>query len=74
MVAMLAEVRPPKMRPIANHQRLGAKAINTKSMASPAVEIKIIGRRPKRSEREPSIGEANSCIKAQMAIKRPLTN
>jgi hypothetical protein len=42
----LDEVMPPIMRPTASHQRFGASAISTQSIARPAVETSSTGRRP----------------------------
>jgi hypothetical protein len=71
MVVRLEEVTPPISRPTASHQRLGASAISSQSIAMPAMEIRITGRRPKRSESEPITGEARNCMAAQAATSMP---
>jgi hypothetical protein len=67
----LDDVIPPRMRPMASHQRLGASAISRKSSARPATEIRITGRRPKRSDRDPITGEHRNCIDAHIATNSP---
>jgi hypothetical protein len=71
MVVRVDEVTPPISRPTASHQRLGARAISTQSIAMPATETSITGRRPNRSDREPMTGEATNWAAAHRATSMP---
>src|SRR3990167_7151674 len=57
---------PLKIRPTNSHQRFGAKAMNRKSTPRPKIEVRITGRRPKRSDIRPRIGEQMNCITPQV--------
>ena len=71
MAVKLDDVMPPISLPTTSHQRFGASAISAQSIASPAVEIRITGRRPKRSDSEPITGEQTNCMPAHMAAIAP---
>ena len=66
-----AAVTPLISRPTNSQIRLGASAMNTKSQPSPKMENSSTGRRPKRSDRAPWIGENTNCIRAKAAPNRP---
>src|ERR1043165_7466215 len=68
---MLAAVMPEMTRPTNSHHSAGASALRMESRPSPTLEIRITGRRPKRSESAPIIGENANCISAQAVPKIP---
>ncbi len=67
----LAAVMPITVRPTNSSHSVGAIAITKKSIASPKLEIRITGRRPKRSDSAPWIGEKMNWVIANTVLSTP---
>ncbi len=60
------------IRPISNHHRPGASAMNRKSTPVPKFEASTTGRRPMASDRPPCIGVKRNCASPHAAPKMPV--
>ena len=67
----LAEVMPPSRRAMNRIGSVSASAMIRKSIARPAFEIRMTGRRPKRSDSAPCTGEAKNCISMKPVANSP---
>src|SRR5690606_36258560 len=62
---------PEMIRPTSSHGSVLARAMNTKSRPSPRQESRITGRRPKRSDSAPWIGEVTNWMPANTVPNTP---
>ena len=64
----LAEVMPDTTRATSSNGRVLASAMTRKSRPRPRLEIRITGRRPKRSDSAPWIGVHTNCTAAKQVL------